>query len=101
MSYFQDAEVEFEGRIFRFSAREGDDLESRGQYWHSPGNPSSWLGVTVFLKAREKMQGAPDMVTLELAAQVMGMDVERLRSLIVWHERYMRWHDGDPDYKVL
>jgi hypothetical protein len=101
MSYFQDAEVKFEGRTFRFSADEGDALEDPANYWHGPGAPSSWLAVTMFLEALEKAQGAPVSVALELAARVLGITVEHLRSTIEWHEQYMRWHDGDPDYKVL
>jgi hypothetical protein len=101
MSYFQDGKVEFEGCVFCFSAEEAQVLENSANYWHGPGDPSSWLAVTVFIEAREKVQGAPVDVSLELAAQVLGVTVERLRSLIRWHEQYMRWHDSDPDYAVL
>ncbi len=44
---------------------------------------------------------APEAVALELAAQAMGITVERLETIIRWHEEYMRWHDGDSDYRVL
>lgn len=101
MSYFQDGKVEFEGCVFRFSAEEAQALENSANYWHGPGDPSTWLAVTVFIEARERVQGAPVDVALDLAAQVLGVTVERLRSLIEWHEQYMRWHDGDPDYAVL
>ncbi len=101
MSYFQDAVVTFEEHIFHFSAEEGRALEDSLNYWHGPGDPSSWLAVAVFLAARGKVAGAPDSVALELAALALGITVEHLRSSIEWHENYMRWHDGDFDYKVL
>ena len=101
MSYFRDGKIEFEGRSFCFSAEEAQALENSANYWHGPGDPSSWLAVAVFIKARERAQGAPVDVALNLAAQVLGVTAGRLRSLIEWHEQYMRWHDGDPDYAVL
>jgi hypothetical protein len=101
MSYFQDAKVEFEGRIFRFSADEAQALEDAANCWHGPGDPSSWLAVALFIETREKVQDAPVDVSLDLAAQVLGITVESLRSLIEWHEQYMQWHDGDPDWAVL
>jgi hypothetical protein len=101
MSYFQDGKVEFEGCVFRFSAEEAQAIESSVKYWHGPGDPSSWLAVAVFVEAQKKVQCAPVDVALDLAAQVLGVTIERLRSLIEWHEQYMRWHDGDPDYAVL
>ena len=27
--------------------------------------------------------------------------VSKLLEQIDWREHYMRWHDGDPDYKLL
>ncbi|TET55557.1 MAG: hypothetical protein E3J64_00035 [Anaerolineales bacterium] len=101
VSFFRDAEVEYEGSTFRFSAEEGRALEMGSNYWHGPGDPSSWLGVAVFLRARERVDGAPESVALDLAARALGMTVPRLRELIEWHENYMRWHDGDPEYRVL
>ncbi len=101
LSYFRDAEVEFEGCTFRFSAEEGREMELGSNYWHGPGDPSSWLGVDVFLAARERVEGAPDQVALELAAKALGMSIPDLCDLIEWHENYMRWHDGDPGYHVL
>lgn len=101
MSYFQDATVTYQGRVYHFPAEKGRALESHLNYWHRPGDPSSWLGVAVFERAREKVKGAPQRVALKLAAQAMGITVEKLRALIRWHEQYMRWHDGIPDYQVL
>ena len=101
MSYFNDAEIEFEGRRYRLLAEEMQALESQSNYWHGPGNPSTWLAVAVLFKAREKSRDAPIDVTLELAAQALGITVHALRSAIEWHEQYMRWHDGNPDYRIL
>jgi hypothetical protein len=100
-SYFRDAEVEYEGRVYSFAAEEGRALEHGIQYWHHEGEPSSWLAVAVFEAVRERMQGVPEAVVLELTARAMGITVEKLRSSIEWHENYMRWHDGDPTYRVL
>ena len=101
MSYFVDAVVEFEGQSFRFSAEEGRRFEDSLNYWHHAGDPSTWLSVAIFIEARARTKGAPDEVAQELAAKVLGISVEKLRANIEWHENYMRWHDGDPDYRVL
>ena len=101
MSYFQNASVTHEGSTFHLSAEEGRELESGAFSWHGPGDPSSWLAVDLFNAARRKAAGAPEAVALELAAQALGITVERLYSIIRWHEEYMRWHDGDSDYRVL
>ncbi len=101
MSYFVDAVVEFGGQSFCFTAEDARGFEDSLNYWHRPGDPSTWLSVTIFEEARRKVKGAPDEVALELAAKVLGISVEKLRANIEWHENYMRWHDGDPDYRVL
>ena len=80
MSYFQDGKVEFEGCVFHFSAEEAQAFENTVNYWHGPGDPSSWLAVTVFIETQERVQGAPGDVALDLAAQVLGVTAERLRS---------------------
>lgn len=101
MSYFQDAWVTCQGQEYRLSAEEGRALETRSlNYWHGPGDPSSWLGVAVFQLAQQKVE-APQRVALELAAAALGITLERMRALIRWHEQYMRWHDGDLTYRVL
>jgi hypothetical protein len=97
MSYFQDAAVTHEGSTFQLSAEEGRTLESGAYSWHGPGDPSTWLAVDVVQAARLKAAGAPDAIALELAAQALGITVERLDAIIRWHEEYMRWHDGGPD----
>ena len=100
-SYFRDAEIEHEGRRYTFSAAEGRALEHGTQYWHREGDPSSWLAVATFEAARERMADLPEAIALELAARTLQITVEKLRRSIDWHENYMRWHDGDPTYRVL
>lgn len=99
--YFHDAEVEWEGNTYYLSAADARTLQNQGNYWHGPGNPSTWLAVAVFLEARRRVGNARDRIALELAALALGITVDRLRNGIEWHENYIRWHDGDPDYKVL
>jgi hypothetical protein len=101
MSYFQNATVMHEGSTFYLSAEEGRALESGAYSWQGLGDPSSRLAVDVFNVARRKAASAPEAVAFELAAQALGITVERLNSIIRWHEEYMRWHDGDSDYPVL
>jgi hypothetical protein len=101
MSYFVDAVVEYAGQAFRFAAEEARAFEDNLNCWHSAGDPSTWLSVTIFMEARRRVKGAPDEVAQELAAKALGITVEKLRANIEWHENYMRWHDGDPDYRVL
>jgi len=99
--YFQDASVEYEGRTVHFTAEEGRAMKGSTNYWHGPANPSTWLAVATYWAAREKLKDAPEAVALELAAGVLGITVNDLRSSIEWNEQYMRWHDGDPDYRIL
>jgi hypothetical protein len=100
-SYFQDACVHVGEYVYRLSSADGRAFQSAGNYWHGPGDPSTWLSVAIFLEARRRVAAAGDAVALELAAQALGITVERLRGNIEWHEQYMRWHDGDEDYRVL
>jgi hypothetical protein len=100
-SYFRDATVAWGDQQFHFSVEDGRALENAGNYWHAPGDPSTWLSVAVFLAARQMVGSAGDDVALALAAEALGITVERLRGNIEWHENYMRWHDGDDSYKVL
>ena len=100
-SYFHDAVVEWGGQTFRFTAAEGRALESRGNAWHGPGDPSTSLAVSVFLEARQHVGEAGNEVALELAGQALGTTAEQLRSSITWHEQYMRFHDGDYEYRIL
>lgn len=100
-SYFQDAAVEWGGQTFHFSAADGRALESKGNCWHGPADPSTWLAVAVFLEARQRVGEAGDSVALELAAKALGITAEQLKSSIEWHEQYMRFHDGDYDYRIL
>jgi hypothetical protein len=100
-SYFHDAAVDAGDQTYRFSVADGRAIEHAGNYWHGPGDPSTWLAVAVFWAARQRVGAAGDDIALELAAQALGTTVERLRGNIEWHENYMRWHDGDDDYKVL
>jgi hypothetical protein len=100
-SYFRDAVVESGGRTYHLSVEDGRAIESAGNYWHGPGDPSSWLIVATFLEARRRVGEAGTDVALELAAKALGITVEKIRQGIDWHEHYMQWHDGDPDYKIL
>lgn len=100
-SYFHDATVEWGGRRFEFSVADGEALASGSADWHGPADPSTWLAVSVFLSARQRVGEAGDATALELAAQALGITVAHLRGSIEWHENYMRWHDGDYEYRIL
>ena len=100
MSYFHNAQTTYEGKTLQFSKEEGSALEDRGNYWHRPSDPSTWLAVAVFRAVQAKFPEVPQAVIFELSAQTLGITDSQLSSAIDWHENYMRWHDGDPDYKV-
>ncbi|KAB8140020.1 hypothetical protein F8S13_25415 [Chloroflexia bacterium SDU3-3] len=100
-TYFRDAAVEAGGQVYTFSVADGQEIEGRGHYWHGPGEPSTWLVVGVFLEARSRVGDAGADVACELAAQALGISVDKLRQSIEWHENYMRWHDGDYEYRIL
>jgi hypothetical protein len=100
-TYFYDAVVEAGGQRYHFSIADGQALERAGNAWHGPGDPSTWLIVAVFWAARQRVGAAGDSVALALTAQALGITLEQVRAGITWHEQYMRWHDDDPDYRVL
>lgn len=100
-TYFHDAAVEADGQTYTFSVADGLAIEARGNQWHGPGDPSTWLVVGVFLEARSRVGAAGADVACELAAQALGISVAKLRQSIEWHENYMRWHDGDYEYRIL
>lgn len=100
MSFFQDSSVSYQGQTYQLVAQECDALVDSGNYWHGPKSPSTWLCVAVFRYARSKVGGSPDDIATQLAARAMGITEQTVRELIAWHENYMRWHDGDPDYTV-
>lgn len=100
-SYFHDAEVTHEGRTIRFGAGEARErCQTAGNYWHGPGQPSTWLATGVFTHVRARFR-LPDEAALELAAASLGITVDDLVGKIRWHEEYMRFHDGDYDDRVL
>ena len=100
-SYFREAMVYWGDRSYHFSVEDGYALESGGGDWHGPADPPTWGAVAVFLHARQRVGETGDAIALELAAQALGITVARLRACIEWHENYMRWHDGDFEYRIL
>lgn len=101
MTYFQDAAARYQDQTFTLTAEEARALESPFNYWHGPGDPSTWLCVAVVRKALEIVDGAPNAVALELAAGALGISVDKLNRAIEWHVQYIRWHDGDEAYTVF
>lgn len=98
---FRDAAVTADGRTFTLPAAEARATYNAGNYWHGPGDPSTWLAVAVFQLARGRVGDAGTDAALPLAAAALGITPDTLRDRIEWHEQYMRFHDGDPDYHVL
>ena len=101
MSHFHNATVNVAGRTLTFSSAEGQAQESGVNSWYAPGDPSPWLAVAVFLAVQRKYAPIENTPALKLAAQNLGITVDKLRSSIDWYEHYMQWHDGDPDFRVL
>jgi len=100
-SYFVDAEITRDGKRHRFTKREGDRLVSRTNYWHGEGDPSSWLCAAAFQRMRAKHGSLSQDDVLVLVAAAMQIAPRKLRESIAWHEQYVRWHDGMPEYYVL
>jgi len=101
MSFFLPATVEHEGRTLEVAPGELEPVVSGANVWNGEGDPSAWLAVAVFVAVREKFPGVPDETLIGLAAGAMGITAEHLRRSIKFQEDYMRWHDGDPDYRIL
>jgi hypothetical protein len=100
-NFFHDSTVDVDGTAYTLTAEECLPRQNAGNYWHGPGDPSSWLAVDIFLEARRRVGDGHNDAALELAAGALGISVDTLRGSIEWHENYMRWHDGDESYSVL
>ncbi|MBN1411487.1 MAG: hypothetical protein JW969_11635 [Spirochaetales bacterium] len=99
--YFNTTPVIIDGKSFELNK---SDLESQYtdlNYWHGEGDPSSWLAVSIFNSAARKYPGIGEKIHLKIAAHALNISTRKLISSIKWHEQYMRWHDGDPDYSIL
>lgn len=93
-SFFrEDVSIEREGRSITFTLAEQKALETRGNYWHGPGDPSSWLSVKTFTTVRSKHE-LSDEDALLLASLALGITREKLIGAIRWNDQYMAWHDG-------
>lgn len=98
---FQSASLVHEGAALTVEPKHLADLIRGSSRWLGPKDPSSWLVVDVFDRVRRKNKAVPEGVILELCALAMGLTRDKIVSSIRWHENYMRFHDGDYDYKVL
>jgi hypothetical protein len=99
--FFRDGVVTHEGRTYALSAAEVAASQGPGPYQHSPGDPSTWLCVSVFTTVRARFPALPTETLLDLTGQTLRTDAAKLRGAIEWNENYMRWHDGDDGYRVL
>ena len=100
-SYFVDAEIEFKGRVYHLKKSTADRWVSATNTWHNEADPSTWLCEKAFSALRKKFKPLSQDAVLVLLAKAMKITVEQLVNTIKWHEEYMRWHEGMPDYRVL
>ena len=100
-SYFVDAVIEFNDKSYLLKKTTADRWVSEGNYWHSKAEPSTWLCEKAFSALKKKYQSLSQEALLALLAMAMEISVEKLVNAIRWHEEYMRWHEGIPEYSVL
>ncbi len=84
-------EVTVEGRTWKVEAHELEELD----YALSHG---SWQVADLYPKVKARTGSIEAGVAL--TALLLGTTVESVRGSLEWHEQYMRWHDGDPDYSI-
>ena len=90
-SYFVAAEIVFNGKTYRLKKSVLDKWVSRGDYWHGPAVPSTWLCEKAVRAVRAKFKSLPQSAVLELVALSMEITVEKLVAAIQWNEAYMSY----------
>jgi hypothetical protein len=81
---------------FRFTSEDIIPLFSPLNYWHTTGQPSSWLCaglVTVAYKKFGTVLSYDEQI--QLCSMCLGISPSKLQSTLEWNEQYIAWHDGD------
>jgi hypothetical protein len=85
-------EVMVEGRTWKVEPNELEELD----YALAHG---SWRVADLYPKMKARTGSIE--AGLALTALLLETTVESVRGSLAWHDQYIRWHDGDPDYSIL
>jgi len=67
-------------------------FENQLNYWHSKGDPSSWLTDRIHDFIKDKYKTVPLEVQQKITAYLLGITVNKLKSSLEWTKNYMAWH---------
>lgn len=67
-------------------------LESELSYYHSKGDPSTWLVGQIYNFIDFKYKTKPESIRKEIAAHLLGITVQKFESSLEWNRNYMAWH---------
>lgn len=96
LSLFDFSPISIAGRSYELSQDMLEYLSVKSDYWHSAGDPSSWLTVSLFRKIRSRFPDLTERQQLEFTAHALGVPFNKVVSGIKWHDGYMTFKDGDP-----
>jgi hypothetical protein len=101
--YNRDAFITHEGRVYAAKEKDFIQLNTRGNYWHTKTDPSSWLVMSAVKYFRKKFKKLPRSQVVALVARMLNVDAYRIESSLDWSAQYMAWHEGgEPDeYHIL
>lgn len=96
MAWFDtEATVIHEGKDYRLTIAEIENIHSRSNYWHLEGDPSSWLVTSLVSRVKFKFRKAlPRAKAIELAAGILKLTPGKVESTLDWNANYMAFHDG-------
>ncbi|HNQ69374.1 MAG TPA: hypothetical protein PKN32_13425 [Bacteroidales bacterium] len=89
------AKVTYEQESFCLTSEEIQSQFCDSNYWHSTGQPSSWLVQSIVSKVKYKFRGKlPRNKAIELSAFILQISTAEIESALDWNANYNAWHDG-------
>lgn len=96
LSLFNFEPIQIENASYQLNDKLLENLSPTAEYWHSKGDPSTWLSVSLFRKIRRHHPAVNEKQQLEFTAHALGIDFDKVVSSIKWHDGYMTFKDGSP-----
>ena len=98
--FFNFSPIVIGEKTYELNYEDIQSLETKSNYWHRKGDPSSWLAVGLFKLIRHRYPDLTESEHLRISAHLLDIPLEKLIGSIKWHDSYLSWHDG-KDYNTL
>jgi len=92
MDNFNLSPISIDGKEYQIKESDILKFENKLNYWHSKGDPSSWLTdrINDFIKDKYKTESLE--IQQKITAHLLGITVSKLKSSLEWTKNYMAWH---------